>query len=143
MQASKRIEGIQSIYQQKKEQAESELLKAKSELFQQQQQLQLLLDYREEYTAQKQTDFSMMQFQSYQGFLTKINQTIEIQQQVIVDFELKYQQRLLSWRGANQKQTVIDNYRQGLLATEMQQADKKEQYELDDLAGRQFSRGRM
>jgi len=140
--ASKRIQGIQSIYQQKKEQAENGLLTAKNELFQQQQQLQQLLGYREDYAAQRQTDFSMMQFQSYQRFVAQINQTVEIQRQVIVEFELKYQQQLLLWRAANQKQTVIDNYQQGLLATEMQQADKKEQYELDDLAGRQFSQGR-
>ncbi|MDQ7014934.1 MAG: flagellar FliJ family protein [Gammaproteobacteria bacterium] len=142
MQASKRIQGIQSIYVQKEKQAERALVEAKNALFQQQTQLQQLVDYQAEYITQRPTDCSVNQFQAYQGFVAKISQTVEIQQQVIVDFELKYQQQLLLWRVAHQKQSVIDTYQQNLVAGERQQADKKEQKELDDLAGRQFPRRR-
>ncbi len=134
---SERMRPVARLAETKESEAAKALADATARLAEQQQRLDDLTAYRDEYTARfKETSglgVSAARFQQFQRFLASLGEAIEQQRRVVDSARRLLEERRRLWQGARSKtkalESVVEKYQQ----EEALAAGRKEQKEIDDL----------
>ena len=133
---SKRFRPIVKHAQRLEQNAARALGEAQRRVSEAQQRLDQLCDYRCEYTRRFSESgnqgLGVDRLMDYQAFLDKLNIAIAQQQQHIAKAEQALQQCRDHWFAQRGRSKLLDNVLERYVESEMQQASKKEQREIDD-----------
>ena len=140
---SERWQTLRKIADQFEQQAAQSLGRSNGNLQQQQQRLEELLQYREEYNRQFQQtgargmDGGMMQ--SFQKFLVQLDQAIAQQRQAVAAAEHDCDQKRHAWQDKHKTTRIYDKTIERFVAQEQHTESRKEQRESDDRVKRHSS----
>ena len=137
---SRRFIPIQRLARHSEDQAAQQLGKAQQHLSNQEQRLQELIAYRDEYAQQfhvnGQTGFDGRQLQAYQSFLRQLNLAIEQQQQQILNAEEQCSARQHDWRKQHTHTEVLNSAVKRIKGQEQRKEQRQEQRSNDEQAMR-------
>jgi flagellar FliJ protein len=140
MTRSKRLQPVQRITEAREKEAARVLGECQQQLHQLQQQLGELGRYREEYRNHYQqhgsAGFSAQKLQQLQHFLTKLDQSIAQQHQVILHAEARCEEKKRLWFQARGRTQALDKVSEHYQEDERLQQNKREQKENDEFAQR-------
>ncbi|PCH59460.1 MAG: flagellar export protein FliJ [Gammaproteobacteria bacterium] len=140
MTRSQRLRPVANIKQKEQLNSARELSKTIEEVKKQEQRLAELAHYRDDYRSKFQqmtnTGASIERIRHYQEFIARLNQSIVLQTQRIVDGKKQLEIKKLDWKHARARSDafdkVVDRYRD----EENQLAEQRQQKEADDQAQR-------
>ena len=143
--SSQRLQALLKLAQLKEQQAARQLGEANGRLEQAQRQSSQLVQYRDEYQGQylERTggqSFSRRDLLNYQGFFQQLEHVQEQQQRVIEQRDGERDQARDAWLDLYSRRLLLQRVRERRLQREQQEADKKQQRELDDRAARRERR---
>ena len=137
---SRRFQLIQRIARHSEDQAAQQLGKAQQHLNAQEQRLQELIAYRDEYAQQfhanGQSGLDGRQLQAYQSFLSQLNQAIEQQKQQILTAQQKCDERRHDWRKQHTHSEVLNSAVKRIKGQEQRKQQRQEQRSNDEQAMR-------
>ncbi|MBD3609348.1 MAG: flagellar export protein FliJ [Gammaproteobacteria bacterium] len=142
---STRFKSVVRYTESKEDKAKQDLAASQRDLLNHQQQLQSLIQYREEYAQQfiatGQRGMSAASLQDYHGFLNKLKQAIDQQQRLVEVAEDTLEVKKKAWlktRTDSQKvNLLLDKY----ILDEQSRLDKAEQKESDERSQRNGGHG--
>ncbi|MBI1423003.1 MAG: flagellar export protein FliJ [Gammaproteobacteria bacterium] len=133
---SERWQTLRKIADQFEQQAAQSLGRSNGNLHQQQQRLEELLQYREEYNRQfQQTGARGMDgatLQSFQKFLIQLDQAIAQQRQTVAAAERDCDDKRHTWQDKHKTTRIYDKTIERFVAQEQHTESRKEQHESDD-----------
>lgn len=104
------------------------------------QQLQSLIDYRQEYLDKYQVwsnnGMPIKSLLEYRAFMEKLNQAIHAQTHIMEQLELELAQKRKDWELQHQNTKNMQKVFDGFVSEENKLANKREQSEADDRASR-------
>ncbi len=103
----------------------------------QQNRLQQLIDYKEDYARQQasgQMTFTAVQLQEFNRFLTQLNDTITQQNHVVSMAQREVEMKRQNWKLTLTRSNAIHKVVDKIEAVELKQADQIEQKHMDDVA---------
>ena len=134
---SKRMQPIAHIAEQKQQKAIQVYVSAQEAVVSAQAQLEQLIDYRIEYSQGRVTrHMSMNQLRDYQGFLDKLNQSIDQAKQLIQQRKLQCERQRLQWLQTRTRSKALDAVIAKYLQQEAECEARLEQKEQDEFASR-------
>lgn len=137
---SRRFQPIQRLARHSEDQAAQQLGKAQRHLSDQEQRLQELIAYRDEYAQQfhvnGQAGLDGRQLQAYQSFLNQLNLAIEQQKQQILSAEEKCTERRHDWRQQHTHSEVLNSAVKRIKVQEQRKEQQQEQRSNDEQAMR-------
>lgn len=137
---SRRFQPIQRLAKHSEDQAAQELGKAQQYLSDQEQRLQELTAYRDEYAQQfhitGQAGLDGRQLQSYQSFLNQLNSAIEQQKQQIFQAQEQCNSRRHDWRQQHTHTEVLESAVKRIKAQEQNVERRLEQRNSDETSAR-------
>ena len=143
MKKSKRFQPLARIAANKEMRSAKELGDANNNLKHQKNKLTDLIQYREEYIIsfkqQGEKGMDGSQLQTYQKFLTNIDNAIIQQRGLIRAAETACEQQKKSWRSQHTKTKIMDNVIDNYKKDEEQQENKQEQKDNDERNSRSHS----
>lgn len=141
MSRAARLQVVAKLAQQREDQAVQALAQVRAQLGNEQNRLQELQQYRQEYSAylaqQGSAGIGMQQWRRTQGFIDQLDQLIGRQQTAIQSWQHREQDVLAHWREFHMRRKNISSYIDKLSIEEILAADKKEQKMMDELASLQ------
>jgi len=106
------------------------------------QKLSLLAGYRDDYAQRFQdtmaTGFTPMAYRNFQGFMDKLDQAINGQQQMVRDAEWRVEQERGAWRESERKRISYDALATRAKTAAEQKIAKREQKQTDEQAARKL-----
>jgi flagellar FliJ protein len=106
------------------------------------QKMALLAGYRDDYAQRFQTTmangFTPMAYRNFQGFMDKLDQAINGQQQLVRDAEWRVEQERGAWRESERKRISYDALATRARAAADQKSAKREQKQTDEQATRKL-----
>jgi flagellar FliJ protein len=106
------------------------------------QKLSLLGNYRDDYAQRFQhtmaNGFTPMAYRNFQGFMDKLDQAINGQQQVVRDAEYRVEQERSNWRESERKRISFDALATRAKTAADQKVAKREQKQTDEQAARKL-----
>lgn len=133
---SERLEVVLAVAERKRREAERYLAEAQQRVEQGERgidQLQQYLgEYQKQYTQVGQQGMNIGTLHAQQSFLQKINSTIQAQEQALVQARDQLQQVRAFWQQAYAKEKGIEELIRQARETEVRQADKQLQQEIDE-----------
>lgn len=143
MTKSQRMNPLLKLAARDEEQAARALGASQQTMQAQQQQLELLLSYRQEYAERMQhhgaRGMSVTQMQGYQAFLARLDEGIREQQHVLRRAQQEYEQQRHVWQQSHIRTQSLDKVKLRYLAEEVRVQDRKEQKDTDERAQRMFT----
>lgn len=143
MKKSVRLRPVRDLKQQQERTEARKLADLQQQLQQARRQCQELEGYLQEYftviSTQRQQVHQASQLALYQSFVTRLQQAIQHQQQLIRQREMAVQAQTKRWIVASERLRTLDDL---IVRTQIQEqldADKKEQKQLDDRPFRSHS----
>ena len=137
---SRRFQPIQRLAKHGEDHAAQQLGQAQTTLNDQEQRLQDLISYRDEYAQQfhrdGQTGLDGRQLQAYQSFLHQLNNAIEQQKLQIVEAQQQCNERRDDWRQRRQHSEVLDSAVKRIKTQEQDVERRQEQRNSDEHAMR-------
>ena len=107
-----------------------------------QQKLGLLAGYRDDYAQRFQNTmangFTPMAYRNFQGFMDKLDQAINGQQQLVRDAERRVEHERGAWRESERKRISYDALASRAKAAADQKTAKREQKQTDEQAARKL-----
>ncbi|HRE15515.1 MAG TPA: flagellar export protein FliJ [Rhodocyclaceae bacterium] len=105
--------------------------------------LQLLEQYREEYSQRfrdaAQNGLSPQAWRNYQEFLGRIDEAIQQQRQIVSGAELHTANGQAQWREQNKKLKAIDTLSQRHRSAQLQAEDRQEKKQQDELTSQRYA----
>ena len=143
--SSQRLQTLLKLAELKEQQAARQLGEANGRLEQAQRQSSQLVQYRDEYQGQYLArtgaqSFNRRDLLNYQGFFQQLEHVQEQQQRVIEQRDDERGQARAAWLDLYSRRLLLQRVRERRLQREQQEADKKQQRELDDRAARRERR---
>ncbi len=136
MRSSRRLQPVADIAKHSERHAARRHGDSLREHQEQQRQLDELIKYRDQYMDRfKQagaSGLSIVQMRDYQLFITRLDQAIAQQQQLVSTGEQQCQQSQANWIDKRGKSEMINKVVENRALTEQQRLDRREQKELDD-----------
>lgn len=136
MKKSERLRPVRDIKQQQERAEARKLADLQQQLQQARRQCQELEGYLKEYfnaiSTQRQHVHQASQLALYQAFVTRLQQAIQHQHQMIRQREMAVQAQTKKWIAASERLRTMDDLITRTQAQEQLDADKKEQKLLDD-----------
>lgn len=106
------------------------------------QKLTLLTGYQEDYANRFQSTmasgFTPMAYRNFQGFMDKLDQAVNGQQQVVRDAEYRVEQARSNWRESERKRISFDALATRARTAADQKIAKREQKQTDEQAARKL-----
>ena len=140
MKKSSRFKPIQQLTEAREQDAAKALGKSNQKLGEQEQRLQDLLEYHQEYQhyfqQRGQSGITAAKLQELQRFLHNLNQAIEQQRRIVELARHELKQYRQQWQQAHGRTMAIGKVVERYRSDEAIQADRREQKENDDLAQR-------
>ena len=140
MPPSDRFKPIQKLNSQRERNAASQLGKSLTTRDDARRKLddlkEYLAEYRERYAAAVSAGLPGAQVREYQMFITKLENAIVQQQQIVSDSERRCDSSKQDWRGRYSKQKAMDNAVDRMRLNERKNRDKQEQSEADERSQR-------
>jgi len=106
------------------------------------QKLDLLSGYRDDYAQRFQntmaTGFTPMAYRNFQGFMDKLDQAINGQQQLVRDAEWRVEKERGAWRESERKRISYDALATRAKSAAEQKIAKREQKQTDEQAARKL-----
>lgn len=134
---SKRMQPIAHIAEQKQQQAIQVYVAAQEAVVNAQIQLEQLIDYRNEYSQGRVAlHMTVHQLRDYQGFLDKLNQSIDQAKQQIQQKKLQCERQRLQWLKTRTRSKALDAVISKYLQQEAALEARLEQKEQDEFASR-------
>jgi flagellar FliJ protein len=136
MSPSKRLKPVQRFAHSKEQNAARNMGLARRNLEQEEQKLQQLKDYHQEYVARFQVlaaeGMSATQLQEYRVFLAKLYEAVKQQEEIVTASMVNHNSHKNNWRQKHSRtqalNKVVDRYHR----QEQQSADRREQKESDE-----------
>ncbi len=140
MRSSRRLQPVANLAKQSERSAARQHGDVLREFQQQQQQLEELIKYRNQYVEQFQqagkAGLSIVQVRDYQLFLSRLDQAIAQQRQLVQQHQAASQQTQSNWMDKRGKSKMIDKVVENRELAEKQALEKREQRELEDRPNR-------
>lgn len=140
MRSSRRLQPVANLAKQSERSAARQHGDVLREFQQQQQQLEELIKYRNQYVEQFQqagkAGLSIVQVRDYQLFLSRLDQAIAQQRQLVQQHQAVSQQTQANWMDKRGKSKMLDKVVENRELAEKQTLEKREQRELEDRPGR-------
>ena len=140
MRSSRRLQPVANLAKQSERSAARQHGDVLREFQQQQQQLEELIKYRNQYVEQFQqagkAGLSIVQVRDYQLFLSRLDQAIAQQRQLVQQHQAVSQQTQANWMDKRGKSKMLDKVVENRELVEKQTLEKREQRELEDRPGR-------
>ena len=95
-------------------------------------------DYAERFQATMANGFTPMAYRNFQGFMDKLDQAINGQQQVVRDAEFRVEKERGAWRESERKRISYDALATRAKAAADQKIAKREQKQTDEQAARKL-----
>jgi len=142
MSRSSRLQIVEKLAKQREDQAAQALAQVRAQLEIEQNRLQELIQYRQEYMnyleQQGAEGISMQQWRRTQGFIDQLADLAVRQQNAIASWSSREQQVLDKWRSLYQRRKNIGQFIDKISMEEVIAADKKEQKQIDELVSQRF-----
>lgn len=136
MKSSKKLHPVVKVAEQRERTAARQLGDSMRQLDHQQKQLDDLIAYRakyeEYYLAATKTGLSVAQVRDYQIFLSRLDNAIFQQRQVVIGHSQNRDNNQTNWQGAYGHSKMINKVVEQRKTTEKQQLESREQRESDD-----------
>ncbi len=140
MKKSSRIQPLKNLASRHEQQAARVLGQSQTQLGQQQGRLQELFSYREEYQQRfyrhAKNGIDGAQLQTYQSFIQQLDEAIRQQRRQVDQSAQTCHTVTAQWREKHIRTQVLDKTIQRLQVNEERQAEKIQQREIDDRAGK-------
>ena len=140
MRSSRRLQPVANLAKQGERSAARQHGDVLREFQQQQQQLEELIKYRNQYVEQFQqagkAGLSIVQVRDYQLFLSRLDQAIAQQRQLVQQHQAASQQTQSNWMDKRGKSKMIDKVVENRELAEKQALEKREQREQEDRPNR-------
>lgn len=144
MTRSKRMNPVLRVAEHREKDAARRLGQTQQRLRQQQDRLRELIGYRDEYNLKFQqtcgAGVDVKQLQEYRLFLSRLNDAIAQQQRVIVNAEREVEQARAGWLSTRTRSQALDKVRDRFVDAERQEAERREQADLDERSTQQAGR---
>lgn len=144
MTRSKRMNPVLKVAEHREKDAARRLGQTQQRLQQQQARLRELIGYRDEYNLKFQqtcgAGVDVKQLQEYRLFLSRLNDAIAQQQRVIVNAEREVERARAGWLSTRTRSQALDKVRDRFIHAERQEAERREQADLDERSTQQASR---
>lgn len=142
MTRSKRIRPVVEIAENRERDAARQLGVSRQSVAEQEQRLEELLRYREEYnqrlTGEGSNRMGARKLQEYQIFLSRLNQAVEQQRQLLAQVKRECDEKSQHWAKHRTQARVMNKVEERYLKQEQHQEEKKEQKEMDEHALRRY-----
>ena len=142
MTRSKRMQSVQHLAHNREQDAVKKLGESQQYLDAQQTKLQELRAYRDEYAKAFESSggagLDALRIQEYRAFLGRLNQAIQQQETIIAQCSARHEQTRRQWLATHSHSQAIDKVLERYRQQERKQAERREQQELDERAGRSF-----
>jgi flagellar FliJ protein len=136
MKDSQRMQPVSRVAQSRERDAARRMGKDMHQVEQQQQQLDQLIAYREQYIASYQTagkaGFTVTQMREYQIFISRLNDAIAQQRQQLIACRQTSEKSSSSWRDSRSHSKKIDKVVEQRICNEQREQRGREQREQDD-----------
>ncbi|RRQ20920.1 flagellar export protein FliJ [Thiohalobacter thiocyanaticus] len=146
MTRSKRIKPVVDVAERREQEQARRLGAAQRELEQQRQQLDQLIQYRDEYARQFEnagnTGLSVARLQDYRVFLARLNQAIDQQRQRISQSEQACEQQRQHWLASRTRAQALDKVADRYREEENQAQERRDQTESDEFALQRHQRNK-
>lgn len=104
------------------------------------QQLTLLVQYREDYLGRfhenRKTGLSVQDYRNYQRFIDKLDEAISGQQQIVKQAQERIDEAKVQWQACEKKRASYETLQTRATMEEMKKAGKREQKEADEFNSR-------
>lgn len=136
MTRSKRLNPVVKVAEHREKDAARRLGQSQQRLEQQRARLRELVGYRDEYHVKFQQTcgrgVDVKQLQEYRLFLARLNDAIAQQQNTVVQAEREVERCRTSWLSTRTRSQALDKVRERYQDVERQEADRREQADLDE-----------
>lgn len=143
---SRRLAVVLTLEQRKEQQALEQLGAARQQVEAQQQQIDDLNRYQQEYRDQirnnQQGVVSVTRLQAWQAFISQLDQVLRQQQKQLDSLQHKLDEARRQWQIAWERRRGMEKYIETCRQQEQREQDLKEQKLSDEAAGRAFARRR-
>jgi flagellar FliJ protein len=140
MSPSKRLKPVQRFAASKEQKAARMMGQAKKSLQQEETKLQQLKQYHQEYLERfkqmAEKGMSATQLQEYRAFLSRLDEAIDQQQQVVAESTVNHRSTRNFWQQKHSRTQALNKAVDRFREQEQKRADKHEQKENDDLSQR-------
>lgn len=144
MTRSERMDPVLKVAAHREKDAARRMGQTQQRLQQQQERLRELVGYRDEYNLKFQQTCSagmdVKQLQEYRLFLSRLNDAIRQQQQVVAKAERELEHARNVWLGTRTRSQALDKVRERFVDAERREADRREQADLDERSTQQAGR---
>lgn len=134
------MQPVQQVAEERERRAAEEFGRAQKLVEEHERQLRELKSYRKEYLESYQvkgaTGMRMSALRDWQQFLAKLDQAIEQQQRSLQAANRQCEEKRAAWHQARGKQKAIGKVVDRFKAEESRERDRREQKEIDEIAGR-------
>lgn len=146
MTRSKRLNPVLRVAEHREKDAARLLGQSQQRLQQHQARLRELISYRDEYNLKFQQTCSagvdVKQLQEYRLFLSRLNDAIAQQQRVMANAERELEQARAAWLRTRTRSQALDKVRDRFIDAERQDAERREQADLDERSTQNAGRKR-
>jgi len=138
MTRSKKLQPVVRHVENNEQSALKAVALSQQQLQQHQNQLQQLKGYKNDYenrhSSATAVSYSSLQLQEFNRFLNQLNDTIEQQQQVVQIAQREVDIKRQSWKHTRSRSDAMHKVVDKIQASEMKQAEKTEQKDMDEVA---------
>lgn len=142
MTRSRRIRPVVEIAENRERDAARQLGLIRQNVADQEKRLEELMQYREEYnrrlTGEGSNRMGARKLQEYQIFLSRLNQAVEQQKQVLAQARREYDEKSRHWAKHRTHAKVMNKVEERFRKQEQHEEGKKEQKEMDEHALRKY-----
>lgn len=146
MTRSKRMNPLVHVAEHREQAAARRLGQVQQRLQQHQARLRELMGYRDEYNLKFQQTCSVgvdvKQLQEYRLFLGRLNDAIAQQHRVVASAERDVEHARTAWLGTRTRSQALEKVRERFVAAERQEAERREQADLDERSTQNAGRNR-
>ncbi|MEX2476121.1 flagellar export protein FliJ [Marinobacter sp.] len=143
---SRRLAVVLTLEERKEHEALEALAAARQKVEAQQQQINDLNRYQQEYRNQirenQQGVVSVTRLQAWQAFIAQLDQVLRHQQKQLEQLEQRLNDARKHWQSAWERRRGMEKYIETCQRQEQRELDQKEQKYADEAAGRAFARRR-
>ncbi|HET8850129.1 MAG TPA: flagellar export protein FliJ [Marinobacter sp.] len=143
---SRRLQPVQALEERKEQEALERMGEARQQLEAQQQQVDNLERYQQEYRDQIRASQTgvvpVARLQAWQAFIAQLDLVIAQQQKQVQQAERVFEQRRREWQQAWERRRGIEKYIDSCRQQEQREQDTREQKQADEAASRAFLRAR-
>lgn len=143
---SRRLAVVLTLEERKEQEALEKLGEARKQVDAQQQQIDDLNRYQQEYRdhirRNQQGVVSVSRLQAWQAFVTQLDQVLHQQHKQMDALQHRFEEARKQWQAAWERRRGMEKYIESCRLQEQREQDLREQKLADEAAGRAFSRRR-